>query len=118
MKRLGTIIMLLMVVVPGAGLAADAQVLPEEAAKRLEHIIGSWDCRWEYLDSEGKVKRTVTGTETARWAIEGRVVEFDTEVPDNDSVSRGLMFYSFRDKRFHITSVDQDGAHWHMSGNR
>ncbi|MDG2170178.1 MAG: hypothetical protein P8L44_19890 [Opitutales bacterium] len=40
-----------------------AQSIPEEAQKRLNHIIGEWELKTEYLGRNGEVRRTVTGTE-------------------------------------------------------
>ena len=35
---------------------------------------------------------------------------------DSGAVSKGHMFYSFRDKKFYMTSVDANGDLWILSG--
>ena len=90
------------------------QPLPEEAKKRLDHIIGRWTFKTDTLGRNGEVRRTVEGTEEAKYIIEGRVVELTTVV--NGMVSKGWLFYNVAEKKFYLTSVDGRGDLWILSG--
>jgi len=92
------------------------QPLPDEAKRRLEGILGTWDSTWQRLNPQGEVVRTWEGTEEGSWAIEGRVVLLSTEVPSQNSRSRGFLYYSEADGLFHLTSVDSRGDLWLLSG--
>lgn len=101
---------------PAETLAQPADGIPAEAQRRLEMILGDWQSTWEHLDAEGKVVHTSTGTESARWTIEGRVIELTTHVPERHSHSKALMFYNQTEELFYLVSVDQRGDLWVMSG--
>ena len=88
--------------------------LPEEAKQRLDHIIGSWSFRTDFLDRNGGVRRSVEGTEKAVYILEDRVVELTTVV--NGSMSKGWLFYDQAQKVFRLTSVDARGDYWSFSG--
>jgi hypothetical protein len=88
-----------------------SQEIPEEAQKRLDHIIGRWHFKTDILSSKGDVRRTVEGTEEATFIIDRRVVELTTSVPAQNSVSKGWLFYNVAEEKFYFTSVDDKGDH-------
>jgi len=88
--------------------------IPEEAKKRLDHIIGRWSFKTDNLGRNGEVRRTVEGTEEAKYIIDGRVVELTTVV--NGAVSKGWIFYNMAEQKFYLTSVDGSGSLWILSG--
>lgn len=93
-----------------------SQMIPKEARSRLDHIIGKWELKTEYLNRNGDVRRTVTGTEEARYVIENRVVEITTVIPEQNLLSKAWQFYNTAEEKFYLTSVDANGDHWVLSG--
>ena len=90
--------------------------IPAEAKQRLDHHIGVWDVRTEYLDQTGNVVRTVLGVDTARYIIPGRVVELTTVIAELSFVSKAWVFYSIPTKEYTLTSVDVRGELWVLRG--
>lgn len=88
--------------------------IPDEAKERLDHIVGKWEFRTDYLDRNGGVRRSIEGVEEAEYAIDGRVVELTTVV--NGSVSKGWLFYDIAQESFRLVSVDGQGNLWNFSG--
>jgi hypothetical protein len=89
---------------------------PEEAARRLEQILGRWASTWEWLDANGKVLGVERGSETGVWAIEGRLVELTTLVEGRPGPSKAWMFWSEPLERFTLVSVGADGTLWTLAG--
>lgn len=98
-----------------AGASAQLPDLPAEARKRLDHHVGEWNVRTEFLGRNGGVVRTSEATDTARYVIPGRVVELAT-VANEKIVSRAWMFYNTTADEFTLTSVDPRGDHWVLTG--
>ncbi len=97
----------------GQGSPAD---IPAEARQRLDHHVGVWDIRTEYLDQAGDVVRTVVGVDTARYIIPGRVVELTTAIDELGFVSKAWVFYSIPTREYVLTSVDARGELWVLKG--
>lgn len=99
-------------------MVCEAQVvdaeLPAEAKERLDHIIGRWKFETQHLKQDGSVRSTVEGTEEAKYAIDGRVVEMTTTL--NGQTSKSWMFYNIAEEQFYLTSVDARGDLWILSG--
>lgn len=110
-------ILLLISFVLTASISSLAQPIPDEAQKRLDHIIGKWELKTEYLDRNGEVRRTVTGTEEAAFLIEDKVVEITTTIPEQNQFSKAWQFYNVAEEKFYLTSVDAKGDHWVLSGD-
>jgi len=117
MRQTSLGILLLALLTSSASLAQPRESpLPDEALRRLEGILGTWDSKWKRLDADGEVVSTFEGTEEGTWAIEGRVVLLSTEVPSQGTRSRAFMYYSEVDSLFHLTSIDSRGDLWLLSG--
>ena len=97
-------------------LSLPAQTIPEEAQNRLNHIIGKWELKTEYLGRNGEVRRTVSGREEAKFLIEDKVVEITTTIPEQNQFSKAWQFYNVAEGKFYLTSVDAKGDHWVLSG--
>ncbi len=89
-------------------------IIPMEAQKRLDHIIGNWSFRTDYLGQNGDVRRSVTGIEEATYLIGKQVVELTTRL--SGATSKGWLFYDLTQERFQLTSVDARGDLWILSG--
>jgi hypothetical protein len=94
-----------------------AKPLPEEAARRLQHIIGEWDSRWEWVWPDGSPRGIEEGTEIARYLIGERVVELTTRIEGEANPSKAWMFYGENDGKFHLVSVSATGDLWKMHGD-
>ncbi len=88
--------------------------IPEEAQKRLDHIIGRWDFRTDILTRNGDVRRSVEGTEEAKYIIGRRVVELTTEL--SGATSKGWLYYNVAEEKFYLASVDGRGDLFILSG--
>lgn len=88
--------------------------IPPEAQKRLDHLVGHWQFKTDYLNRDCEVKRSIQGTEEARYLIEKRVVELTTVV--TGKTSKGWLFYDTTQKEFVLTSVDGRGDLWVLKG--
>ena len=107
----------LCLVVPRVAGQTNLPDLPPEARKRLDHHIGEWHVRTEFLGRDGQVVRTTAATDTARYIIPGRVVELTTEIPENGGIStKAWMFYNSARAKYYLTSVDAKGDLWVLSG--
>ena len=94
----------------------NADDIPAAARQRLDHHIGVWDIRTEYVDRDGNVARTVLGVDTARYIIPGRVVELTTAIDEVNFVSKAWVFYSIPTQEYTLTSVDARGELWILKG--
>ena len=90
--------------------------LPPEAKTRLDHRIGAWDIKMEFLDRNGEVRRTTSGKDTARYLIGDWVVELTTVMAGQGSTSKAWIFYNGQEGKFYLTSVDSGGDLWVLSG--
>ena len=99
------------------GIAVNAQPpeLPAEAKRRLDHHVGEWEVRTEYLGRDGQVVRSAASRDSARYVIPGRVVEL-TSTASDDSISKAWMFYNVAAGEYCLTSVDGRGDLWVLCG--
>ncbi len=88
--------------------------IPEEAQKRLDYMVGRWYFKTDYLTRNGDVRKSMEGTEEAKYIIDGRVVELTTVV--SGATSKGWLFYDATQEKFYLTSVDGRGDLWVLSG--
>lgn len=116
MKTLGSLLCTMLLLMLSRSEAASAPEAPKEAARRLSHIVGEWDSRWEWLNPDGSPRGVETGTEVARYLIGERVVELTTRVGGRPHPSKAWMFYGDNDQRFHLMSVGDNGDHWSLHG--
>ncbi len=114
MKKVAIIVSMLIQSFPLWAQTSNAKI-PEEAQERLDHIVGKWAFRTDFLTRTGEVRRSVEGTEEARYLIDDRVVELTTNV--SGSTSKGWLFYDTVSDEFKLTSVDARGDLWVLSGD-
>ena len=116
--RIGIAVFVSVLVLSGvpAGAQAPPPPLPQKAKARLERMIGTWESRWDYLDKEGNVRRSVAGTETMRYLVEGRVIGMSTRVPETGSYNESLVYFNVKEDRLYLVSVDPSGQLWKLTG--
>jgi hypothetical protein len=116
MKRCGFRYLCLLLMLIGSVQAQSPAAVPDEAVRRLAHLVGEWDSRWDWVDKEGHPVGTETGVESARYLIGERVVEITTTIEGRAQPSKAWAFYSDADKLFHLVSVSGTGDLWTLKG--
>ena len=89
--------------------------IPKAALERLAHHVGERNVKTEYLGRNGQVVRTTQAVDSAKYAIQDRVVEI-TSTAEDGSISKVWMFYNTVAKEFCLTSVDARGDLWMLTG--
>lgn len=96
--------------------AEEEPKIPAETREWLDHLIGSWQSRWDYLGPDGKVAASAEGSEEVRYVLDESIVELSTEVPALGSKSKAWFFYNVAEKKVYLTSVDLNGDYWVLTG--
>jgi hypothetical protein len=98
-----------------AQIADSAQAL-QVSIDELRSAIGRWDVTTDFLNDDGSVARSVTGTYEFSWVVTDRVVIGRSEIPELQQASGILFYISPSRKRIEMVSVGPDGHLWIMSG--
>ena len=86
------------------------------SVEELRGSIGRWDVVSEFLNEDGSVARSVTGTYEFSWVVADRVVLGKTEIPEL-KMAAGILFYINETKKIiEMVSVGADGKLWIMTG--
>ncbi|HSR52827.1 MAG TPA: hypothetical protein VLV83_18540 [Acidobacteriota bacterium] len=78
----------------------------------MQHELGTWQSRWEFLGPDGKVAQVWEGTETFQPGPSDRVVIVETEVPEVGNKSISIRFYHPIERKIYFASVGQNGDFW------
>ncbi|MDA8018958.1 MAG: hypothetical protein MPN21_16070 [Thermoanaerobaculia bacterium] len=89
---------------------------PEEARRRLDYAIGSWQSKTETLGRQGEVIRTTVSEDERRFVIEDRVVEISGVMEATGRTFRAWEYYDVQNQKYVLTSIDRDGRLITMSG--
>jgi len=82
----------------------------------LRTSVGLWEATTEFLNDDGSVARTVTGTYEFEWVVEDRVLAGRSALPELGQAS-GILFYVNDAKQIiEMVSVGADGNLWIMTG--
>jgi hypothetical protein len=112
MKRCVLVSVLTLCVVPDAW----AQDPLQASVAQLRHAIGRWSVVTEFLNPDGSVDRSVTGTYEFAWVVPERVVRGESEIPELRQRA-GLLFYvNERKQTIEMASVGADGQLFVMTG--
>lgn len=93
----------------------DAGALQRSVAQ-LRGSIGEWNVTTEFLNPDGAVAKTVTGTYAFTWVIPDRVVSGRSEIPELQQVSAILFYVNEAKRKIEMVSVGADGNLWVMTG--
>lgn len=84
----------------------------QRALAKMQQDVGTWDCHWEFLDQEGGIASTASGTQTMTFVIEDSIMQIMMDVPEMGIQSVTHRFFDpVREKLFWV-SVDNHGDHW------
>jgi len=96
--------------------AADDPGALQQSVEQLRSSIGRWDVTTEFLNEDGSVAKTVTGTYEFSWVIPDRVVSGKSEIPELKQVSAILFYVNEAKQQIEMVSVGADGNLWVMTG--
>lgn len=103
---------------PGMALAQDtthAKAL-QLSVDQLRTAVGRWAVVTEFLNDDGSVAKSVSGTYDFSWVVPDRVVAGKSEIPELKQAA-GILFYINEAKRqIEMVSVGADGHRWTMTG--
>lgn len=108
---------LILVASPGYVLAhGEHDEAMEASVEQLRSTVGHWDVVTEFLNDDGSVARSVTGTYEFSWVVPDRVISGKSAMPELKQ-SSGILFYINQKKReIEMVSVGADGRLWIMTG--
>ncbi len=87
-----------------------------QSVEQLRHSIGRWSVTTEFLNDDGTVAKTVTGSYEFEWVVTDRVVSGRSDIPELKQ-SSGILFYvNDKKKTIEMVSVGADGQLWVMTG--
>jgi hypothetical protein len=88
----------------------------QQSVEELRASIGLWETTTAFLNEDGSVAGTVTGTYEFSWIVVDRVAAGRSEIPELQQAS-GILFYISESKgQIEMVSVGGDGNLWIMTG--
>ena len=85
--------------------------------EQLRHVIGEWGVVTEFLNPDGSVAQSVSGTYKFEWVINDRVVSGRSEIPSQQRSAALLFYVNEQKKTIEMASVGVDGHLWIMTGS-
>ncbi len=109
---------LVILATPAAGQVGQAEKpFPEEARRRLDYGIGSWESKTESFGKDGEVIRTTYSQTERGFIIDDRVVEISGVMKESGMTFRAWEYYDVRNGKYSLTSIDREGRLMTMSGD-
>jgi hypothetical protein len=99
-----------------------AQPAPGEQAlqhsvEQLRLSIGRWSVVTEFLNEDGTVARSVTGSYEFSWVVPDRVVTGRNDIPELQQASGILFYINEKKSQIEMAAVGADGMLWIMTGD-
>lgn len=86
------------------------------SVEQLRSSIGLWKVVTEFLNEDGSVAKSVTGTYDFSWVVPDRVVAGRSDIPELKQTA-AILFYVNETKQYiEMVSVGGDGHLWIMTG--
>ncbi len=104
---------------PVAAATAQAPAEPtpmERSVEQLRSTVGQWVVTTEFLQEDGSVVRSVTGTYDFTWVVPDRVISGKSNIPDLKQTAGILFFVNEKKQLIEMVSVGADGQLWEMTG--
>ncbi len=103
----------------GAAIPAEAETDADALKRSVEQLrgsIGHWAVETRFLNADGSVARSVTGTYEFSWVVPDRVVSGKSEIPELKQAAGILFYINEAKKEIEMVSVGADGVLWIMTG--
>ena len=84
------------------------------ANEKLARELGTWRCRWEFLDGQGAVASKAVGTQTNQFVLGQSVMQVRMNISDSETESIAHRFYDPMHNAISWLSVDNQGDLWHF----
>jgi len=88
----------------------------QHSIDQLRGAVGRWNVVTEFLNDDGSVARSVTGTYEFSWVVPDRVVSGKSEIPEMKQASGILFYINGKKEQITMVSVGGDGMLWTMTG--
>lgn len=102
------------------GMALTQEVTVEKAmqhsVEQLRSSVGRWTVVTEFLNEDGSVAKSVTGSYEFSWVVPDRVVAGKSEIPELNQAAGILFYISEAQRLIEMVSVGRDGRLWIMTG--
>ncbi|MDJ0749550.1 MAG: hypothetical protein QNJ11_08695 [Woeseiaceae bacterium] len=93
----------------------DELTLVENAMKRLDYLVGTWDAYDDRLDEDGNVVSTAHAVHVTEYFLGESVIQ-TTIIPEQGDVNKTLRFYDKNAERFYEVSVGTTHTPYFLSG--
>ena len=88
----------------------------EVSIQELRDAVGDWSVTTEFLNEDGSVANTVSGTYRFEWIIPDRLLQGQSAIPALEMVSAILFYVNEASGVIEMVSVGKDGKLWVMTG--
>ena len=86
------------------------------SVRQLRTSVGRWDVTTDFLNPDGSVARSVSGTYEFSWVVPDRVVTGRSDIPSLGQSSAILFYVDEAEGEIEMVSVGADGRLWIMTG--
>ncbi len=88
----------------------------QRSVDELRSSIGRWEVVTDFLNEDGSVSKSATGSYEFSWIVPDRVVAGKNEIPELKQSSGILFFINASKRSIEMVSVGADGNLWIMTG--
>lgn len=88
----------------------------QHSLEELRGSVGRWAVVTEFLEDDGSVAKSVTGSYEFAWAVPDKVISGRSEIPELKQISAILFYINEKKREIEMVSVGADGKLWIMTG--
>lgn len=86
------------------------------SVEQLRTSVGRWEVVTEFLNEDGSLARSVSGSYEFSWVIPDRVLSGHSEMPELQQMAGILFYIKPSERQIEMVSVGADGRLWVMTG--
>ena len=86
------------------------------SVEQLRSSVGRWNVVTDFLNEDGSVTRSVSGTYEFSWVVPDRVLSGHSEMPELKQTVGILFYIKSAERQIEMVSVGADGRLWIMTG--
>lgn len=86
------------------------------AVEQLRSSVGRWQVVTDFLNEDGSVARSVSGSYEFSWVVPDRVLSGHSEMPELKQAAGILFYIKPAERQIEMVSVGADGRLWVMTG--